>query len=84
MATKTITVTEESYNALKFLKTPSESFSETILRVAKKRPLSEFFGILSGEKGEKFESSIIKLRKMRNSAHRSRIAGIVKSLKETN
>lgn len=48
MTVKTITITEEAYDALKNLKTESESFSEGILRVSDERRgnLAQFLGIL--------------------------------------
>lgn len=58
MAVKTITVTEEAYNALKGLKVPRESFSKTILRVARKKPLKAFFGVLSQDTAEKMEKAM--------------------------
>jgi predicted CopG family antitoxin len=52
MAVKTITITEEAYNALKCLKKSDQSFSEIIIEVAeeKKGDISRFFGILKGSK----------------------------------
>lgn len=81
MAVKTITVTEDAYQALKSLKSTSESFSETILRVAKRKPLSSFFGVLSEERGERLETAIIEARKRRNVAHRARMKNIVEALR---
>ncbi len=82
MAIKTITVTKEAYEALRSLKAPRESFSETIIRVSKRKPLSNFFGILSEEKGRKLENSVYELRKKRNETHRLRIKQIVNKFKE--
>ncbi len=78
MAVKTITVTESAYRALKSLKSPRESFSETIIRVARRRPLRNFFGILSEESGKRMESTLIEMRKRRNIAHQKRISRITK------
>jgi predicted CopG family antitoxin len=80
MATKTITVTEDAYEALKALKTRGESFSETIIRVAKRKPLSAFFGALSKESGERLERAVSELRERRNAAHRARMKHIAREL----
>lgn len=82
MAVKTITVTEDAYEALKSLKASQESFSETILRVAKRKPLSDFFGVLSKESGERLEKTVYELRKRRNEVHRERMKRIIKSFRE--
>jgi len=63
MTTKTITITENAYEALRGLKAERESFSETILRVAKRKPLSHFFGALSKESGERLEKEVERARK---------------------
>ena len=81
MATKTITVTEDAYMALKSLKAPRESFSETIMRVSKRKPLSSFYGILSKEKGEKLEKNISDFRKKRGELYKKRLGLIVKGMK---
>lgn len=81
MVVKTITVTENAYEAIKSLKLPRESFSETILRIAKRKPLSEFFGVISTRTGERMEHAIVESRKRRNKAHMARVDYIVKSLK---
>lgn len=54
MATKTLTITEDAYGLLSDNKTEGESFSEEIRRILSKkrrRPLSDFFGIISKEDG---------------------------------
>ncbi|TLZ54540.1 MAG: hypothetical protein E6K17_07730 [Methanobacteriota archaeon] len=58
MAVKTITVTEEAYRRLKGHKTGDESFSEVILRLARRRPLASFAGILSPETAEAVRKAI--------------------------
>ncbi len=73
MVVKTITVTESAYEALKSLKSINESFSETILRVAKRRPLSDFFGILSKESGDALEKNILEMRKRSLKSHKERM-----------
>ncbi len=55
MVTKTLTITEDAYNLLSGAKFKDESFSEEILRLfsqKRRRPLSDFFGILSEEEGQ--------------------------------
>lgn len=82
MATKTITVTENAYEAVKSLKASSESFSELFMRIAKRKPLSSFFGVLSAESGEQFEKAILEARKKRNEGHQARIKKIVEALRK--
>jgi len=81
MAVKTITITEDAYNLLKARKAQSESFTDVISRIAKRRPLSDFFGVLSKESGERLEKSIMGLRKRRDEAHRKRMERIVAEMK---
>lgn len=79
MAVKTITVTNEAYEALKTQKQPNESFSKTIIRVTRRRPLSDFFGILHGERGKKFKQSVEQLRKERVKRTNERLEQIRKT-----
>jgi predicted CopG family antitoxin len=80
MAVKTITVTEDAYEALKSLKEHDESFSKTILRVARRRSLKEFAGILSKESGERLERAISEARERHRKTRPKRIARIVAAL----
>lgn len=50
MTIKSLTVTEDAYDALKALKYGGESFSETILRISsdKRGAAAKFFGALKG------------------------------------
>lgn len=80
MAVKTITVTEKAYDALKGKKAPNESFSETIMRMAGRKPLSAFFGVLGRESGERLEKAIGELRKQHSETYRERIKRIVNEL----
>ena len=80
MATKTITVTEEAYRALKGLKDSEESFSKTILRVAKKRSLMEFAGALSEESANKLEKTIKEMRHRHTRMHKAKVERIAKEL----
>ncbi len=82
MATKTITVRESAYEAVKSMKEPGESFSDMFLRISKKKPLSAFFGILSGKAGEEFEKAILEARKRRNKVHKERMNKVIEALQE--
>lgn len=79
MAVKTITVTEEAYHALARMKDKNESFSRTILRIAGKRSLREFVGILSKESGKRLEMAIKEGRKLRAEADKKRRVWILKA-----
>ena len=81
MSTKTITVTEDAYEALRALKDARESFSDTILRVAKRKPLSSFVGILSNKSGGELEKAIMEGRKIRNEAHKKRMKNLMEDMK---
>ncbi len=58
MAVKTITVTEKAYHHLKAHKTADESFSDVILRLTKRRRLTDFAGILSPESADAMRRAI--------------------------
>jgi predicted CopG family antitoxin len=50
MGTKTITVTEEAYNAIKGIKSEKESFSHLLIRLGKEKSITDkYFGILKGD-----------------------------------
>ncbi len=66
MSTKTITITDEAYNALKGIKEENESFTEVILKVAKKDPLSRLVGVLTHKEAEETRGVIKKMRKKMN------------------
>ena len=76
MVIKTINLTEEAYEALSSLKSDKESFSKTILRVSKRKPLSSFFGTLSEESGKRLEKTVYELRKSRNEVHKIMISNL--------
>lgn len=80
MTTKTITVTEEAYRTLVAMKQKNESFSQTILRVGKRRPLSDFYGILSKEAGEELKNNIALIKRNRTFSRKKRIEKITKAL----
>ncbi len=57
MAHKTLTISEEAYDALANLKKEGESFTELIKRITaplRKKKLSEFIGMLAGEEYDDF------------------------------
>ncbi len=62
---KTITVTDEAYDALKKLKESEESFSKVIIRVAKtkKTDLRRFLGTISDKEADEIRERIHKTRK---------------------
>ncbi len=63
--TKVISISDEAYQELAKHKA-GRSFTEVIIELAmnKKRPLSDFAGILTDEEGEKIIKTIYKERKM--------------------
>ena len=81
MASKTITVTKEAYTALNSLKAPRESFSETLLRIARRRSLREFAGILSNESADRLENAVRDFRRRHTESHRKRLAKVVDAFK---
>ena len=81
MATKTITVTEGAYEALKALKGSNESFSKTILRISKRKPLSYFYGALSKEDANKLEKVIMENRRINKKLHKARFERLFGELK---
>lgn len=58
MATKTITITEDSYERLNVLKEREESFSEVIKRLTSKVKLSDFAGILTNSEADTLKEKI--------------------------
>ena len=69
MAHKTLTISEEAYEALAELKKEGESFTELIKRITAplmKKKLSEFVGILAGEKYDDFEKAALEVRHFRS------------------
>ena len=55
MSSKTISLSEEAYEKLKAEKHLGESFSKTVKRLVKKRPLTAFAGAWSDLEEEKIE-----------------------------
>ncbi|VVB89893.1 Putative antitoxin [uncultured archaeon] len=66
MAHKTITISEEAYEALADLKKEGESFTKLIKRITeplRKRKLSEFAGMI---KDEKFAKAALEVRHLKS------------------
>lgn len=65
MAHKTLTISEEAYEALASLKKEGESFTELIKRITsplRKKKLSDFIGVLDGKEFEDFEKATLEVR----------------------
>ncbi len=65
MAHKTLTISEEAYDALAALKKEGESFTELIKRITtplRKKKLSEFIGVLAGPEYDDFEKAVLEVR----------------------
>ncbi len=65
MAHKTLTISDEAYEALASLKKERESFTDLIKRIAaplRKKKLSAFIGVLDGKEFEDFEKAALELR----------------------
>ena len=58
MAVRTITVTEEAYRRLRAHKGESESFSDVVIRLTHRKPLSDFAGVLSHETAEALRAAV--------------------------
>ncbi|MBI4439891.1 antitoxin VapB family protein [Candidatus Woesearchaeota archaeon] len=80
MATKTITVTNDAYEALKGMKEEKESFSETIIRISGKRSIKEFVGALSSSSADKLKKEVYAVRQRHATAHRERMKKTVSGL----
>lgn len=58
MVVRTITVTEEAYRRVKAQKREAESFSDVLLRLTKRKPLTDFAGVLSPSSAATWRSVI--------------------------
>ncbi len=66
MAHKTLTISEEAYEALAELKKEGESFTDLIKRITsplRKKKLSDFIGVLDGKEFEDFEKAALEARR---------------------
>lgn len=73
MATKTISLKESAYKKLKALKEEKESFSDVVDRLASRRKISDFHGVLSEETAEEIEKNIKKRRSTHRESREERI-----------
>jgi predicted CopG family antitoxin len=76
MATKTLTITEDAYESLKRMKLENESFSRTILRIAGRKSIRDFVGILSPESATELRDIIARNRTRHREAHHQRMKKI--------
>jgi len=73
MTVKTITVTEDAYEALKRMKAENESFSKVILRVTKsKESVEKYFGALDKTDARRLERKVKAFRKKVDSDYEAR------------
>lgn len=78
MAVKTITVTEEAYNALRKMKEDEESFSRVIIRLSerKKINLAKYSGILSEKRADELKMIAKKMRDRASEDVRERVRNV--------
>lgn len=65
MSHKTLTISEEAYQALAELKKEGESFTELIKRITQpigKKKLHDFVGVMAGEEFDDFEKAALEVR----------------------
>lgn len=72
MGSKTISITENAYHRLRARKRRGESFTDVILRLTERRPLSEFAGVLDEETGRALADALEEARRERTSVDVSR------------
>ena len=63
MATKTISISEDSYNILLSRKKDKESFSEVIKKLAGNTNFLDLIGVISNDKAKEFKKNILEFRK---------------------
>jgi predicted CopG family antitoxin len=65
MTVRTVTVTDEAYQRLRAHKGSAESFSELIIRLTGRAPLSSFAGTLAGQPAKRLRRAIAADRRAR-------------------
>ena len=68
MSYKTISLSKEAYEILKNAKRDRESFSQVVIRLAKKRTLDDFVGCISSESITKLSDALDVFRRERGTA----------------
>ncbi len=56
--TRNITITDEAYERLRLSKTENESFTDVVLRITRKRKISDLAGLLTPGEADRLEESI--------------------------
>lgn len=87
MAVKTITVTEDAYEAIKRLKQGDESFSDLFLRISSKSiTINDLAGILKHTPGEaeEFRKRVLDVHKRLGEGMRRRIEDVRSRLERAN
>lgn len=70
MSTRTISLSEDAYEALLAMKGPGESFSDVVRRIARKRSLAELAGAVPAAAAESIRDAIEASRKDRKERRR--------------
>ncbi|MDP3640806.1 MAG: antitoxin VapB family protein [Nanoarchaeota archaeon] len=74
MSTKTISITEEAYTILHSRKESTESFSQIIVKLAGKKELASFYGVLGKERADLLEKAIFQEREQHQILHHQRVS----------
>lgn len=70
MATKTISLAEDAYQALLRTKRPGESFSDTVRRITRRRSLTDLAGVMSREGADAVAAAVEANRRDRKERRR--------------
>jgi predicted CopG family antitoxin len=68
MGYRTISLSDEAYEILKNAKKENESFSQVVIRLARRASYEDFVGCISKESAEKLSEAISTFRKERGKA----------------